>query len=259
MAYEIYTLGVKRDWPCRLLHIPSMTSQEWRPGNLYGSDKEPHYAILSYTWGRFEVPDGPRLNVKGIDWQIPSIDPAHFTVAALGRLLEQIGSEYDYLWIDIACIDQKRDKEKMKEVGRQAAIFKGAKKGISLDHSDELDAAAMSFEWPPNSCLLDERSELIIESRIPELREATERQRYIMESLISKFGETALRVLYLGRAAHVEQMEVALILVRKVAHKGFMWPKKTLWRRVGICFWHVEGGHIDDIATSMKPLKGRFG
>ena len=127
MAYSIYTLGVPRDWPRRLLHIPSMTSRQWKPGNVYGQDTEPNYSILSYTWGRYEIPTGPRLEVKGIDWQVPSIDVNHFTVADLTRLLERIRLKDDYIWIDIACIDQKREKEKMEEVGRQAAIFKRAR------------------------------------------------------------------------------------------------------------------------------------
>ena len=127
MAYSIYTLNVPRTWPHRLLHIPSMTSREWKPGNIYGPDTEPDYSILSYTWGRFQIPNGPRLSIKGIDWQIPSINENHFTVADLRRLLEQMMLKHDYAWIDIACIDQKREKEKMLEVGRQASIFKGAR------------------------------------------------------------------------------------------------------------------------------------
>ena len=83
MAYSIYTLGVPRAWPLRLLHIPSMTSREWKPGNVYGPDTEPNYSILSYTWGRFQVADGPRLAIKGIDWQVPSIDESYFTVTDL--------------------------------------------------------------------------------------------------------------------------------------------------------------------------------
>lgn len=128
MAYEIYTLGVAHAWPHRLLHIPSMTSRKWKPGNIYGPDAEPSYSILSYTWGRYEVPEGPRLEIKGIDWQVPSIDPNHFTVADLSRLLKHVMLKDDYVWIDIACIDQKREKEKMQEVGRQASIFKVARR-----------------------------------------------------------------------------------------------------------------------------------
>lgn len=126
-AYEVYTLNVSPAWPHRLLHVPSMTSREWRPGNIYGEDTEPNYSILSYTWGRFEVPEGPRLSVKGIDWQVPSINVDHFSVADLSHLLHQITLQDEYVWIDIACIDQKREKEKMQEVGRQAGIFKGAR------------------------------------------------------------------------------------------------------------------------------------
>ncbi|KAL8917732.1 MAG: hypothetical protein Q9208_007784 [Pyrenodesmia sp. 3 TL-2023] len=106
-----------------------MTSRRWSPGNSYEGVVEPKYAILSYTWGRFEKPGHPRLRIGGIDWDIPSVDPAHFTVADLSRLLAQIGSEYDYVWIDIACIDQRREKDKMQEIGRQAMIFKGARQG----------------------------------------------------------------------------------------------------------------------------------
>lgn len=127
MAYGIYTLGVPLAWPHRLLHIPSMTSRQWKPGNVYGQDTEPSYSILSYTWGRFEVPEGPRLHVNGIDWQIPSISEDHFTVTGLSRLLEHIKLKDEYIWIDIACIDQNREKEKMEEIGRQASIFKGAR------------------------------------------------------------------------------------------------------------------------------------
>lgn len=135
MSYGIYTLGVPVEWPQRLLHIPSMTSLLREPGNLYGNDREPRYAILSYTWGRYEVEAGPHLNIRGIDWRVPSIDAHHFTVADLSHLLEQIGQSFNYVWIDIACIDQKREKLKMEEVGRQGIIFKQAKRAhIWLNH-----------------------------------------------------------------------------------------------------------------------------
>lgn len=41
------------DWPRRLLHVPTMTSFEWAPGNYYGSTQEPSYNATSYTWGRW--------------------------------------------------------------------------------------------------------------------------------------------------------------------------------------------------------------
>lgn len=126
-AYGVFLLSVPNVWPRRLLHIPSMTSLERGEGNVYGGDREPNYAIVSYTWGRYIIPDGPRLHVKGIDWGIPAINPDHFMVADLERLLTHVAMRHQYVWIDVACIDQKRHRVKMEEVGRQASIFKLAK------------------------------------------------------------------------------------------------------------------------------------
>ena len=581
MAYSIYTLGVPRAWPLRLLHIPSMTSREWKPGNIYGQDTEPDYSILSYTWGRFEVADGPRLHINGIDWLVPSIDERHFAVADLSRLLEHAMSKYEYIWIDIACIDQKREKIKMQEVGRQASIFKGARQAYvwlnklepevlnrhmqtlnrcgyhfaqgtidasqaveqmfaSISHvlqdpwfsslwtlqesvlqrhaillskrgepvtapgpwagendfcqlidisgacamarsltdqalqghagatqqgslssqSERLQslrtiieesgvdfmlcpnpniqyAAArfrktshkedriyaimqvygyrlgnsaasaknlqpfdledlelqflkalasqsvvlsqtfqhlelpeagqswcitnyirvpkrfhnviihdqfvtsackitvqernqayfagtacplheifdfwnsrsqqaltwlskagdapsdvkqrhayfgagsyggaryfkqakqgifmdcddsMSFEWPPDTAVLDDSSEPLIECRIPELTHASDTQQAIGESILAKHCNKAPSVLYLGRAKHIESMDVALIIVREeTADSGLDSVKTHKWRRIGICFWNVEGGLVDNIAKLLQPLKGKFG
>ena len=42
MAYSIYTLRVPRAWLHRLLHIPSMTSTEWKPESFYREDRKPN-------------------------------------------------------------------------------------------------------------------------------------------------------------------------------------------------------------------------
>ncbi|KAG8529591.1 uncharacterized protein KY384_006228 [Bacidia gigantensis] len=146
MAYDIFTLGVPDEWPLRLLHIPSMTSIERRDGDMYREDHQPRYAIISYTWGRYELPDGPRIQIFGIDWPIPAIDPKHFTVGDLTHLLNRIGQNYDYIWIDIACIDQKRHALKMKEIGRQASIFKCASQAYVWLNSHQVDVLAESMQ-----------------------------------------------------------------------------------------------------------------
>lgn len=584
MAYSIYTLGVPVEWPSRLLHIPSMTSRRWSPGNSYDGAVEPKYAILSYTWGRFEKPGYPSLQIDGIDWDVPSIDPAHFTVLDLRRLLDHISSEHDFVWIDIACIDQRREKDKMQEVGRQAIIFKRARRayiwlnkyqpavvqghvqalmrysyeleqgsreplqgaeafhaelvailqdpwfsslwtlqesvlqrhaillnksglpitttgpwigespmtqlmdlsgacaftramidskiqaegaadpgaisstrvekmqsirstidhsgidftlcpnpniqyaaaiyrqtsrpedriyaimqvygyrlgnsapeikklkrftlsdletqflkslttqsallsqafqhlqsprlgqswcitnqirvperlhhimvhdqflssgctiavnhrakahfegyacpfqdlcafwkqrsedlitavetasdaptallerqqffnpatpgrdwffrkfkyGLTLDISHDLDAEAMSFEWPPDTSTRDYVGNLIIESRPLNQAAAAKSNQEITARLISQYGESALRVLYLGTAMHVERMMVALILVKTVVSIPML-RRKTLWKRIGTCFWYVEGGILDNLIASMKTMQGTFG
>src|SRR5437667_11978530 len=68
-------------WPRRLLHVPSMTSFKWQPGNSYGGHKEPKYVALSYTWGRWALdertkPDFKPLQIQGVPWLIPRVDPS---------------------------------------------------------------------------------------------------------------------------------------------------------------------------------------
>lgn len=72
------------DWPRRLLHVPSMTSYLWQPGNIYGGITSPTYNIITYTWGRWmlrhpeDKPHVKAIDIKGIEWDVPRIDPEHF-------------------------------------------------------------------------------------------------------------------------------------------------------------------------------------
>lgn len=74
------------------------------------------------------------LEIKGVTWSIPRIDSEHFSVPEFQHVLRvttgQLPSTEDftlkrveYLWLDIACIDQT---DGSLETGRQAKIFKGA-------------------------------------------------------------------------------------------------------------------------------------
>ncbi|KAI0190485.1 hypothetical protein EV127DRAFT_430402 [Xylaria flabelliformis] len=123
------------DWPSRLLHVPTMCSMSWAPGNVYGGCyKEPKYAVLSYTWGRWELPSDhepphPSLNVAGIPWKIPPVSEELFTVQEFETTVRQCACEAsaDFIWVDVACIDQRPESpQKMQEIGRQAKIFRGA-------------------------------------------------------------------------------------------------------------------------------------
>lgn len=135
-----------------------MTSLEWQPGNLYGRHREPEYNAISYTWGRWRldtsgdheqqqqqqrVGEGSSSSseiygivIHNVKWDIPPISPDHFTVEefrtalrrAAGRFYPRSdGGDGEFLWLDVACIDQRRGSEDgALEVGRQAAIFRGA-------------------------------------------------------------------------------------------------------------------------------------
>lgn len=46
------------DWPRKLLHVPSMTSYPWAPGDRYGEAVKPGYLAITYMWGRWRLGDG---------------------------------------------------------------------------------------------------------------------------------------------------------------------------------------------------------
>jgi hypothetical protein len=107
------------NWPQRLLHVFSMTSYEWQPGNICGGCKEPKYRAISYTWGRWELKAGKKpkvkqvLEVKGVPWTIPRIDPGHLTMKTFENVIKPtrtstvpIWPSVDFLWLDLTCIDQ---------------------------------------------------------------------------------------------------------------------------------------------------------
>lgn len=126
--------------PFRLLHVPTMTSHTWSRGNKYGNVSNPAYNALSYTWGRWKLKEGAKpdiqgLNISGISWAMPRIDPAHFTSDELFQAIQRTANydasrniyETEFIWLDVACIDQTpKSEENAREVGRQAKIFKGA-------------------------------------------------------------------------------------------------------------------------------------
>ena len=134
-------------WPRRLLHVPTLTSYEWQPGNVYGGVTEPEFNAITYTWGRWrlkdhELPNVPPITIHGASWTIPRVRPSHFTAAHLEHVLRRacqgvskVGywqeatlPSVDFIWLDIACIDQRENEPRSAaEVGRQAMIFDKAK------------------------------------------------------------------------------------------------------------------------------------
>ena len=132
-------------WPQRLLHVPSMTSYEWTPGNVYGTHVEPGYNAISYTWGRYDLEymlkkRGKKrfrsikpIAIEGIPWAevVPRIHPDHFSATEFQHIINQTqnlsaSSDVEFVWLDVACIDQRDGPQKAMEIGRQASIFKGA-------------------------------------------------------------------------------------------------------------------------------------
>ena len=145
------------EWPRRLLHIPSMTSHRWEPGNVYGGVVKPKYNILSYTWGRWEdktgkMPNAEPLCINGIGWPVPRIDSGHFNASQFMAVVQATAGEnrLEYMWLDVACIDQTKDSPEMaREIGRQATIFRKAEEGfiwLNQHNTSELQEIASDFK-----------------------------------------------------------------------------------------------------------------
>jgi hypothetical protein len=143
-------------WPRRLLHVPSMTSYQWQPGNLYGSVDSPRYNAISYTWGRYRETDEslyiPAIRIDGITWSIPRIQKTHFDIQQLETAIKTstLGNQdsecTEFLWIDIAYIDQGGSISSDLEIGRQAQIFRNAHRVyIWLGHTSTL--RLKEFQW----------------------------------------------------------------------------------------------------------------
>jgi len=123
-------------WPRRLLHLPSMTSVERVGRDTYLLEptrnffKKPQYSVLSYTWGRYEKKprrrEHRRLEVAGIQWEIPPVKEEHFLVEDFQRALGVLASKHEFAWVDVACIHQEDNVLKLDEIGRQGKIFQRA-------------------------------------------------------------------------------------------------------------------------------------
>jgi hypothetical protein len=128
-------------WPRRLLHVPTMTSYQWRPENSYNGVQAPDYAIISYTWGRWRLSDArsdvEALQVEGVPWEIPKVHPNHFTATQFQQVLQLVvensskdstggggqGDASPFVWLDVACIPQWQNSPVAdSEVGRRKSL-----------------------------------------------------------------------------------------------------------------------------------------
>lgn len=158
--------NLEGSWPQRLLHVATMTSVEWTPGNIYASRVAPKYNAVSYTWGRYDLQfdksgKSKRLRgvkpieIRGTTWAdvMPRIHPDHFSVSEILYVIKQSqeassGDGVEFLWLDVACIDQRDGPQKSFEIGRQAGIFRGANRvyvWLTKTHAVKLENALQTL------------------------------------------------------------------------------------------------------------------
>lgn len=62
--------------------------------------------------------------------------PSYCTAEGFLEVLRRVSAEVDWVWVDVAHIDQENPEVKADEIGRQAAIFNNARRSfIWLHHS----------------------------------------------------------------------------------------------------------------------------
>lgn len=75
------------------------------------------------------MPEIKAIQLKRIFWDIPRIDPVQFTAGNFATVIADTADNLrvEFLWLDVACIDQALgSREKAQEIGRQAKILGGA-------------------------------------------------------------------------------------------------------------------------------------
>jgi hypothetical protein len=125
-----------------------MTSVEKDGDCTYLGTEAPQYAIITYTWGRFAADRGcPALPIDGVTWDIPPVQETCFSVASFQHVIGEIGEEYTWLWLDVACIDQEDEEVKTSEISRQVGIFYGATAAYAWLHSLDSDALGRALSY----------------------------------------------------------------------------------------------------------------
>ncbi|KAJ7850047.1 hypothetical protein B0H14DRAFT_2160774, partial [Mycena olivaceomarginata] len=76
------------------------------------------YCAVSFTWGY----EPPRHEVAGIPWKVPITDEGKllFILDACAR------RGYEYVWMDVLCVDQTSATEKSVEIPKMKDYYKNA-------------------------------------------------------------------------------------------------------------------------------------
>ncbi|KAL6410759.1 hypothetical protein AUP68_07191 [Ilyonectria robusta] len=231
-----------------------MRSCPWGPGNVYCSFKEPQYNALSYTWGRGVLDDTQRpevqsLDVSGTTWRIPRVDPDHFQTDAFHHAIRQATRLYgqnkvsgmtvalaaddtrsvDFIWVDVACIDQRLNSESMLEIGRQATIFRKASAVyIWLNHTTIAELSELASSTESLAIKPDDTFELLIkETRLLE----SKGESYVVPE---NFQPSMLKPLGIDHG-WLEQIQVILNNIRREPWFTSLWTLQEAFLRKDAC------------------------
>ncbi|KAF8847485.1 hypothetical protein BDZ45DRAFT_733580 [Acephala macrosclerotiorum] len=103
------------------------------------------YTAISHTWGRW-AKDIP-IRVSGVKgWNVPQ--NTIFNVLDLPSILAKVPTTTPYVWFDLVCIPQDRSARALREISRQAEIFRRAKHAIVwLNRLGSWEGVEAALEW----------------------------------------------------------------------------------------------------------------
>jgi hypothetical protein len=193
-------------WPRRLLHVGTLMSYEWQPGNRYGSAVEPVVCRNHVYAGSLEVKGRRDDRSSHYSHKRRSVGhstgkPLRFTVQDLEAVITRartsppsttstagVPQRIDFVWLDVAFIDQRENNPKaVSEMGRQADVFRGASfvyawlSAISIQQLNQIFGARTAFERPNRALrpmvlvLVDTPGSLLADRRCLHLKGCTNR------------------------------------------------------------------------------------
>ena len=109
-------------------------------------ERTSYYTAISHTWGRWQKP-GPPVRVDGVHgWLIP--ENSIFDVKTLPDIMRKVPVATPYIWFDLLCIPQDRSDIAMREIARQAVIFRNAQYAIAwLNMCEDWRGLKATTEW----------------------------------------------------------------------------------------------------------------
>lgn len=89
----------------------------------------PVYTAISHTWGRWIRQTEAPINLVGVPWAIPQ--NSRFDIEDLPKILARVPTKTLFVWFDLVCIPQDRSSIAIREIARQAIIFKNAENSVA--------------------------------------------------------------------------------------------------------------------------------
>ncbi|KAJ3127418.1 hypothetical protein HK098_006407 [Nowakowskiella sp. JEL0407] len=109
--------------PLRLVSIAAKRSELVTDENAQQIIQDGGYAIVSHVWGRIS---SAVVSFNGVNWRVPT--SSQEKIDSILRHAQEAG--HLWLWMDILCIDQGNETEKLSEMPKMGNYYKNARSTV---------------------------------------------------------------------------------------------------------------------------------